>query len=100
MKTLSQISARTPNPRHDPPAHPAHGKLPLIDSAYHPTSENLRAASRSLQTAPSFRHLSDKFLNDEMKREYASEAVFFAVIVGLSGWSIVSLLHAVSGLMI
>ena len=77
-----------------------HGKLPLIDSAYHPTSENLRAATRSFQTAPSFRQISDKFLNAEMKRDYVSEAVCFAIIVGLSGWSIIPLLHAVRGLMI
>ena len=53
-----------------------------------------------MRTAPSFRALSEKFLNAEMKREFASEALLFSVIVGLSGWSILSLLHAVGGLTI
>ena len=100
MKTHPQISARTTTARHD--RRPRHGLTggPIIDSSYHSHSEDLRTATRSFRTSPSFRDLSDKFLNAEMKREYAAEGIFFAVIIALTGWSTVLLLRAVAGLLI
>jgi len=100
MKSLSQIPPATSQPRHEQRPLRIRAKAPLIDSAFHPTSDSLRTVTRSIRTAPSFRALSEKFLNAEMKREFASEALLFSVIVGLSGWSIVSLLRAVGGLTI
>ena len=100
MKTLAQISARTTTARHDRRSRPGYTGRPVIDSNYHPSSEDLRTATRSFQTSPSFRDLSRNFLNAEMKREYAAEGMFFAVIIALTGWSTVLLLRAVAGLLI
>jgi hypothetical protein len=48
--------------------------------------------------APGFRDLSNKFLGAETKRDYVAEVLFFAVIVGVSTWPIVSMLHALAHL--
>ena len=100
MKSLSQISARTSTTRHEQRPSRGHTARVPIDSDYHPTTDNLRGASRAFRTTPSFRDLSANFLNAEMKREYAAEGVFFAVIVALTGWSSLLLWRAVAALLI
>ena len=100
MKTLAQISARITTARHDQRPRSRHTSRLAIDSNYHPNSEDLRTATRSLQTSPSFRELSQNFMNAEMKREYAAEGLFFGVIIALTGWSTVLLWRAVAGLLI
>lgn len=44
--------------------------------------------------APGFRDLSNEFLGGEAKRNYVAELLFFAIIVGISTWPIVSMLRA------
>lgn len=46
--------------------------------------------------APGFRDLSNEFLGAETKRNYVAEALFFAIIVGVSTWPIVSMLQAMA----
>ena len=46
--------------------------------------------------APGFRDLSNEFLGAETKRNYVAEVLFFAIIVGVSTWPIVSMLQAMA----
>jgi len=48
--------------------------------------------------APGFRDLSNKFLGAETKRNYVAEVLFFAIIVGVSVWPIVSMVQALATL--
>jgi hypothetical protein len=48
--------------------------------------------------APGFRDLSNQFLATEAKRNYVGEVLFFAVIVAVSTWPIVSMMHALAHL--
>jgi hypothetical protein len=79
-------------------------KHPATDSCYHAATGDLRAGNERFKTtspllAPSFRDLSSEFLAAEMKRNYVLEALFFAIIVGVSAWPIVSMIQALSELM-
>lgn len=46
--------------------------------------------------APGFRDLSDKFLGAETKCSYIAEVLFFAIIVGVSTWPIVSMVRTLA----
>lgn len=48
--------------------------------------------------APGFRDLSNEFLGTEAKRNYVAEVLFFAIIVGVSTWPIVSMVRALAQL--
>jgi hypothetical protein len=48
--------------------------------------------------APGFRNLSNEFLGTETKRNYVAEVFFFAIIVGVSAWPIVSMVRALEQL--
>ena len=48
--------------------------------------------------APGFRDLSNKFLGAETTLSYVAEVVFFAIIVGVSAWPIVSMAQALARL--
>jgi hypothetical protein len=83
----------------------SHLSHPDLDAQYHATHANFRATGDRLKPsptlpspAPSFRELSRKFLGAEMKRDYAFEAAFFAIIVAVSAWPIISTLQALTGL--
>lgn len=102
MKPLSQISALRSHRGEQAPAglRPKH---PVTDYHYHGNGGDLRAPNdrRKLSppvVAPSFRDLSSEFLATEMKRDYVAEALFFAVIVGVSAWPIVSMFQALGPL--
>ena len=74
-----------------------------MDYHFHGPAGDLRAANNRLQLAPpglapSFRDLSSDFLATEMKRNYVAEALFFAVMVGVSAWPMVSLVQAMAQL--
>jgi hypothetical protein len=78
---------------------------PDLDAQYHATHANFRAPSGGLKLSParplpaqSFRELSRKFLGAEMKRDYAFEAAFFAIIAAVSAWPIISTLQALTEL--
>jgi hypothetical protein len=102
MKPQSQFS----QPRlHRGDAAPvgSRSKHPVADYAYHAKSAEFRAANDGLHLSPpalspSFRDLSSEFLATEMKRDYAGEAFFFAIMVGVSAWPIVSMIQALGPL--
>ena len=72
---------------------------PATDFAYQATSSNFGDAKTKLQrSAMPFRHLSQDFLAQEMKRDYLKEAFCFLVIVGLSAWPIGLMVTALSQL--
>jgi hypothetical protein len=72
---------------------------PATDFAYQATGGNFGIANNRLQhSAPPFRHLSQDFLAEEMKRDYLKEAFCFLIIVGLSAWPIASMVSALSQL--
>jgi hypothetical protein len=48
--------------------------------------------------AHGFRDLSNEFLATETKRNYVAEVLFFAVIVVVSAWPIVSMVQALAQL--
>jgi hypothetical protein len=48
--------------------------------------------------APGFRDLSNQFLGAETKRSYIAEVLFFAIIVGVSAWPMVSMVQAMAEL--
>jgi hypothetical protein len=76
---------------------------PVTDCDFHTPAGDLRSANNRLQIAPpaltpSFRKLSSEFLATEMKRDYVAEALFFAVLVGVSAWPMVSMAQAMAQL--
>ena len=83
----------------------SHLSHPDLDAQYHASDANFRVTGDNLKpsptlplSSPSFRELSRKFLGSEMKRDYAFEAAFFAIIVAVSAWPIVSTLQALAEL--
>jgi hypothetical protein len=83
--------------------HRSHVTHPHLDAQYHAPDARFRAAGDRLKLAtplpsPSFRALSNEFLGAEMKRDYAAEAVLFAIIVGVAVWPMASLIQAVATL--
>jgi hypothetical protein len=48
--------------------------------------------------APGFREVSNKFLSTEARQHYVFEALFFAIIVAVSAWPIVSMIRALAEL--
>jgi hypothetical protein len=99
MKPQSQIlrqlgaHRRAEMPARVRPTHPE------TDFAYQATSSNFGVANTKLQhSATPFRHLSQDFLAQEMKRDYVKEAFCFLVIVGLSAWPIGLMVSALSQL--
>ena len=76
---------------------------PVTDCQYHAAKADLRADKSRLKVSapllsPSFRDLSSEFLGAENKRNYVAEAFFFAIIVGVSAWPIVSMVRALAEL--
>jgi hypothetical protein len=76
---------------------------PATDYGYLSTRSGFRGRSAGLKpTAPagtsSFREVSNDFMRSEMKWHYAAEAAFFAIIVALSTWPIVSMVRAMADL--
>jgi hypothetical protein len=96
MKPLSQISRQPRLHRSEEAPVAARSAYPVTDHHYHANRGVLRAADARLKLAPSFRDLSSDFLATEMKRDYLAEAAFFAIIVGVSAWPIVSMFQALS----
>jgi hypothetical protein len=77
---------------------------PLTTYQFHAPASEMQSAgsSRKLSRpvfAPGFRDLSNEFLGAETKRNYVAEVLFFAIIVGVSAWPIVSMVQALDQLM-
>ena len=98
MKPLSQISAQRRSNHREEAAVGFRAQHPVTDYQYRANGGVLRAANERLKLAPSFRDLSSEFLATEMKRDYVAEACFFAIIVGVSAWPIVSMIQALGPL--
>lgn len=105
MKPNSQIS-RQPG-RYDEESSPSRLRSTCspIDCHFHaPATELQSGRARSSQKlarpvfAPGFRDLSNKFLGAETTFNYVAEVLFFAIIVGVSAWPIVSMIQALAGL--
>jgi hypothetical protein len=62
-----------------------------------PCAGSSRKLSRPV-FAPGFRDLSNEFLGAETTRNYVAEVLFFAIIVGVSAWPIVSMARALAEL--
>jgi hypothetical protein len=104
MKPTSQIT-RQPG-RHDE----EHSTSPSRSNSTHPrtdfhfhasASEGQSTGSRKVTRpvfAPGFRDLGNEFLGAETKRNYVAEVLFFAIMVGVSTWPIVSMVRALAEL--
>ena len=104
MKPQSQISRQLRPLRGEQAPIGSQVKHPVTDCSYHAAGGDLRAAKKSLKLSkpllsPSFRDLSNEFLGAETKRNYVAEAFFFAIIVAVSAWPIVTMIRALSELM-
>jgi hypothetical protein len=78
---------------------------PLIDYQFRafPGEGHFRGAGNNRKPArhvfaPGFRALSNEFLGAETKRSYVAEVLFFAIIVGVSVWPIISMVRALAQL--
>jgi hypothetical protein len=76
---------------------------PLTDYNYVRTVGEFRGRRAGLKApaasgTSSFRELSNDFIRSEMKWHYAAEAAFFAIIVAVSAWPIVSMIRAMADL--
>jgi len=103
MKTTPQISRQPSRLGDERSSSQSHSSHPLTD--YHfraPASTRESAGSSRKLTrpvfAPGFRDLSNEFLGAETKRNYVAEVLFFAIIVGVSAWPIVSMVQALGHL--
>lgn len=74
---------------------------PRTDCNFHAPAGEAQSAGSSRKLArpvfaPGFRDLSNEFLGAETKRNYVAEVLFFAIIVGVSAWPIVSMVQAMA----
>ena len=81
----------------------SHFSHPATDYGYLGTLSGFRGRAAAVKPAapfgtPSFREVSNDFLRSEMKWQYAAEASFFAIIVAISTWPIVSMVRAMADL--
>ena len=76
---------------------------PVTDYPYVGPLGGFRGRGAGLKPAapsgtPSFREVSNDFIRSEMKWQYAAEAAFFAIIVAVSTWPMVSMVRAMADL--
>jgi hypothetical protein len=76
---------------------------PATDYGYLGTLSGFRGRGAGFKPAApvgtrSFREVSNDFIKSEMKWQYAAEATFFAIIVAVSTWPIVSMVRAMADL--
>ena len=103
MKSLSQISRQPGRLRGEQSPVGLRLKHPLSDYHFHTAGTEMKSGGSSHKLirpviAPGFRDLSNEFLGTEAKRDYVAEALFFAIIVGVSAWPIVSMVRALAQL--
>jgi hypothetical protein len=106
MKPNSQISRQLERLNQEGSSSRLRSNHPLTDYRFHaPASEPQSARAGNSHKlarrvfAPGFRDLSNEFLGSETKRNYVAEVLFFAIIVGVSAWPIVSMVQALARLM-
>ena len=99
MKPTSQASRPSGRFHEDRSSLQSHTAHPLTDYHFHaPTPEVQSKGSKVARPifAPGFRDLSNEFLGAETTRDYVAEVLFFAIIVGVSTWPIVSMVQALA----
>jgi hypothetical protein len=103
MKPTSQISRQPGRLGDESSSSQSHSSHPLTDYHFHAPASGGQStgSSRKLTRpvfAPGFRDLSKEFLATEAKWNYVAEVLFFVVIVAVSTWPIVSMMHALAQL--
>jgi hypothetical protein len=103
MKPTSQISRQPGRQSEESSSSRSLSNQPLIDCYFQAPASDLHSAGSSHKLtrpvfAPGFRDLSNEFLGAETKRNYVAEVLFFAIIVGVSAWPIVSMVQAMAQL--
>jgi hypothetical protein len=83
------------------PASRLRSTSPLTDYSFHTPASDVQSAGSSRKLshpvfAPGFRALSNEFLGAETRRSYVAEFLFFAIIVAVSVWPIVSMVQALA----
>lgn len=101
MKPTSQLSRQPGRRAGEESPSRLRSNHPRIDCNFHAPASEVQSAgsSRKLSQpvfAPSFRDLSNEFLRTETKRNYVAEVFFFAIIIGVSAWPIVSMVQAMA----
>jgi hypothetical protein len=102
MKTTPQISRQPSRLGGERSSSQSHSSHPLTDYRFRAPEVQSAGSSRKLTRpvfAPGFRDLSNEFLGAETKRNYVAEVLFFAIIVGVSTWPIISMVQAMAQLM-
>ena len=102
MKPISHISQQPSRLDGEPSPSRQHSKQPLTD--YHFHTDEMAGGGKDGRLsppvfAPGFRDLSNEFLGAETRRTYVAEVLFFAIIVGVSAWPIVSMVQALGQLL-
>jgi hypothetical protein len=103
MKSQSQISRQPGRLSGEQSLVGLRLKHPPTDYHFHTTGTEMKSGGRSHELtrpvfAPGFRDLSNEFLGAETRRSYVAEVLFFAIIVGVSAWPIISMVQALAQL--
>ena len=103
MKPNSPVSRQPKRLDQDGSSSRRRSPHPLTDYHFHGPATEVQSAGSSPKLsrpvfAPGFRDLSNEFLGAETRRNYVAELLFFAIIVGVSVWPIVSMLRALAQL--
>jgi hypothetical protein len=103
MKPNSQTSRQSTGRDEERSSSRLSSNHPLIDYRLHTSlSDRQFGCAGSNQKrgrslfAPGFREVSNKFFNTEARQYYVFEALFFAIIVAVSAWPIVSMIRALA----
>ena len=102
MKPNSQISRQPARHDGERAAVHLHFNQPRTDYHFHTNEMPAGSKDARLSTpvfAPGFRNLSKEFLGAETTRSYVAEVLFFAIIVGVSVWPMVSMVQALGQLL-
>jgi hypothetical protein len=105
MKSNSQIIRQPGRPGEETFSSRPRSTQPLTDYHFHAANDRPASGTASNHKlarpvfAPGFRDLSNEFLGAETKRNYVAEVLFFAIIVGVSVWPIVTMVQALALLM-
>lgn len=99
MKPISQLSRQPGHRAGEESPSRLGSNHPHTDCNFHAPEIQSAGSSRKISRpvfAPGFRDLSNEFLGTETKRNYVAEVLFFAIIIGVSAWPIVSMMQAMA----
>ena len=103
MKPTSQITRQYGRHDAERSSSLSQSTHPLTGCHFHASADEGQSTGSSRTVtrpvfAPGFRDLSNEFLGAETKRNYVAEVLFFAIMVGVSTWPIVSMVRALAEL--